>query len=288
MKGILSLAIWILLFIGVVAGQEDSFFEAIKERVDNSEFKNIEIDNLNNIPNSFDEADRILNDGELQRRIMWDHVGKTFVIMDIGINGNFIAQLYFSIEGNLIHSKGNIWGVIHPNGSFFGFVNLPINEGYFWGEFSLNNTWWVRNNHNGIMIGEYLDKSALPSANVLVNLNVSGPIKNAGDTFEATVTLENIGSTRAFDVFASLKNIPSGWQVSPLNMQEFGIVYPGASIKRSFNVTRDEEDSEIFAIVDGLNIDPISSNIIRVPIFPIVLVASLFGMFIAYLLYRRK
>jgi len=112
---------------------------------------------------------------------------------------------------------------------------------------------------------------------LVVFMETEGEYKNEGDSFKVFVKVKNIGEVNAISTKVSLQNIPDGWKVTPAAEEiSFGTIKPQETVTKEFRITRDATDAEIFALASAKNSGIVSSEIIPIPISPLVLVSFAF------------
>ena len=119
-------------------------------------------------------------------------------------------------------------------------------------------------------------------------LMLQGEHNNEGDTFQALVSVENIGTVPAINVVGELINVPSTWVVEPDLATSFGTIQPNEQANFVFRITRDENDETILFQASADNAETAGSLRVRVPINPLVIIGFIGVAFVGYRYLKAK
>ena len=127
-----------------------------------------------------------------------------------------------------------------------------------------------------------------PPTPLIVTLTTSGDFDTAGDQFNATVKIKNIGDEPLLLITIKMEGIPNDWIVIP-SSRSTNWLPEGDEQTFKFKIIRGATDADIYASADPYYPwqPPVYSNIIHVPINVIVLIL-LFASFITFSLYQLR
>ena len=117
---------------------------------------------------------------------------------------------------------------------------------------------------------------------MLPTLTLQGEHDTAGDTFQAVVSVVNIGTAPAVNVVGELVNVPSTWVVEPGLNASFGTIEPSAQADFVFRITRDENDETILFQASADNAETAGSLRVKVPISPFVVIGFILVVALGY------
>lgn len=142
-----------------------------------------------------------------------------------------------------------------------------------------------------VVSAETLSENMPNRTSLLVLTTISGDYDSDGGMFIIRVTVKNIGDYTSEDTKIILRNIPAGWILTPAtdgNKYSLGDVLPGEEIIREFEVVRDSKEASIYVTAGSDNSPQVSSEIIPVPIHPMVISSFIFFALLAFSRYRKN
>ncbi len=125
-----------------------------------------------------------------------------------------------------------------------------------------------------------------PQTKLLVFMNL---IEDPSDSnhLTALVTVENIGKMPSIRTDVNLQNIPADWVVSPDASANLKNIRPRSQKIVTFDIRKGSTDASIFAVAQAANAPAVSSDVIPVPVHPLVSLAMM-GGFAGLMFVSRK
>lgn len=128
--------------------------------------------------------------------------------------------------------------------------------------------------------GAFVSINKKHGAKLLAFLEVQ---KGPGDPnhLVATVKVVNIGDRLSANTKVRLENIPADWNVTGGGFANIGNLKGGSSKAATFDIMKSASDASVYAVASSNNAPAVSSEIVPMPINPIVgigLVAGIAGL----------